>query len=67
MKTLAELKATVRANIARQFSCGDKVCDRADPRHEGTIVAINTQIIATVRWENGWRSDIPTEQLRRNR
>ena len=47
-----------------RYHCGDMVYDKADLRFVGRVDAIVSGM-ATIRWENGWRSRIAVEKLER--
>lgn len=50
-----------------RFHCGDKVFNKADPRHVGEVTAIRWGVVR-VRWdETGWLSDVPVNELERAR
>lgn len=46
---------------------GDRVRDKGDGRHEGTVEAIRWGYEAKVKWENGWISDVPLDDLEKVR
>jgi hypothetical protein len=47
-----------------KVSCGDRVRER-DGRHEGRVEAIRWSYEATVKWDNGWISDVKLGELER--
>jgi hypothetical protein len=46
-----------------KYNCGDRVYDRIDPRHIGTVRAINGPL-AVVVWENRMESELALWRLR---
>ena len=56
--------ATLRTGLWMRFHCGDRVCDKDDPRHTGHVRAI-TNGVARILWDNtSWMSEVPLRQLR---
>ena len=51
--------------MAIRLRCGDMVVDKDDPRHVGRLERVVTSYYATVKWENGWISEVPLENLER--
>ena len=50
---------------SNNLHCGDRVYDKADPRHVGILLSIQWGT-AKVRWdETGWISEVLTRQLRK--
>ena len=53
-----------RGNAANMnLNCGDHVCDASDPRHVGRVEYLHRGD-AKVRWDTGWYSTIPVQNLR---
>lgn len=50
-----------------RFRLGDRVRDVNDERHEGTVEAIRWGYEAKVKWDNGWFSDVPLDDLEKIR
>jgi len=47
-----------------KLSCGDRVYNKADPRHIGRVEAIRHGSIALVMWEEtDWISRVPIHEL----
>jgi hypothetical protein len=47
---------------------GERVFDKSEPRHHGKVEAVaRTQkgMMVFIRWDAGWRSSLPMEQVRR--
>ena len=47
----------LRVGSWMKIHCGDKVYDKREPRHVGTVIAIQGGMVK-VRWSNGWLSYI---------
>jgi len=56
---LPEISSSSRACVGdwMKLNCGDVVRERAG-RHEGRVEAIQWGTTVTVRWENGWISEL---------
>lgn len=52
-------------SIQLPFGAGQRVYDKTDPRHIGRVEAIHNTLIAKVRWENGWVSEMHVRHLAR--
>ena len=47
---------------------GERIYDKSDPRHLGKVEAVartTKGMIVFVRWDAGWRSSLPLDQVRR--
>lgn len=53
------------SSIQLPFRAGMRVYDKTDPRHIGQVIAIFNTLSARVKWDNGWKSDLPTSCLAR--
>jgi hypothetical protein len=42
-----------------RIRCGNKVCDKENPRHVGVVIAVINGSIVRIKWEEtGWYSDL---------
>ncbi len=48
------------------FRSGQDVVRKADPRHEGKVIAVFHGATIRVRWSNGWKSDHAANELERS-
>jgi len=46
-----------------KLNWGDRVHRRDNPRHTGRVDAIIHGAYARVRWDNGWREDVPLDEI----
>jgi hypothetical protein len=44
---------------------GSPVYHACDPRHVGEVVAIIASVTAVIVWDNGWKSYLLVDELRR--
>lgn len=65
MERLVDFRERIRKQAGLALKCGDTVYDIAEPRHQGRVDAIKWHTTVVVRWPNGWRSELPLQQLRK--
>lgn len=65
MERLADFRERIRKQAGRSLHCGDRVCDKYEPRHVGRVEAIKWGSVVVVRWQNGWISELPILWVRK--